>query len=176
MNLLRYLQSNDQSILACEKYVHVRNKLVISNQKQSEDEEGSILENDVQKYVPNVNWAANFFGALAASQIILPFRRVLWWRHQNGELKQTPRPNGKNHYAEDFVSIYFFIPMKKVLIWKYVSSVVATFCVCCKKKGGGEGERGGKKKKGMTAKGSKNELWVGRDGQVKRDLLIGSRE
>ena len=120
MNLLRYLQSNDQSILACEKYVHVRYKLVISNQKQSEDEEGSILENDVQKYVPNVNWAANFFGALAASQIILPFRRVLWWRHQNGELKKTPRPNGKNHYAEDFVSIYFFIPMTNVLIWKYV--------------------------------------------------------
>ena len=55
MNPLRYLQSNDQSILAREKYVHVRDELIISNQKQSEDEEGSILENDVQKYVPNVN-------------------------------------------------------------------------------------------------------------------------
>ena len=67
MNLLQYLQSNNQSILACEKYVHIWDELVISNQKQSEDEEGCILENDVQKNVPNVNWAANFFGALEAS-------------------------------------------------------------------------------------------------------------
>ena len=81
MNPLRYLQSNDQSILAREKYVHVRDELIISNQKQSEDEKRSILENDIQKNVPNVNWAANFFGALTASQIILPFRGVLRRRH-----------------------------------------------------------------------------------------------
>ena len=59
-----HLQSDDERVLAGEENVHVGNYSPVRNDQEAEDEEGGVLQNDVDQDAPDVEVAANLFGLL----------------------------------------------------------------------------------------------------------------
>ena len=81
------MKSNDQSIFASEEYIHVWYELVICNKKETEYEEWSVLQNDIDEDFPNIDGATDFFGSLEFGWILSSFGRIFAGGQKNRKLK-----------------------------------------------------------------------------------------
>ena len=76
------MQSNDQSVLASEEYVHVWNESVVSNEHESKDEKRGVLQDYVDEDSPNVDGTADLFGLFQTTWFgILLFNSSMYIYH-----------------------------------------------------------------------------------------------
>ena len=48
------LEDDDQGVLGREEYVHVGHQVVVEDQEEPKDEEGGVLQDDVNEHAPHV--------------------------------------------------------------------------------------------------------------------------